>query len=610
MKRCEGFLDSVPDGLLVADTDGRIQLVNGYLEAQFGYGRDELLGEPVETLLPERYRDEHARARERYGESADGSPTDAALTLYARRKDGSEFPVRIGLSRMRVGGQTEVVESIRDQSPEESARTTGTESDHHEREYQFQRLVDGVEEHAIFLLAPDGLVTTWNDGARAINGYAREEILGEHVSVFYTDEDCEAGVPEQTLERARTHGSVVDEGWRIRKDGSRFWASVTITAIDEDGELQVYAEVTRDMTAKREHEEELQRERDLVERIIQTSPIGIGVLSPTGELLQVNDRAAEIFGTPRRWRDYQLGELPVYDELGVRIPREQTAFRQVLETGDAVLDRTVEVECADGDRRWLVVHSAPLTDDDRTVEGVVVVTEDVTVFKEYERELTRQNVRLEEFASVVSHDLRNPLLVARTSLDLARRSQAAADFDRIEAAHERMAALIYDMLTLARTGHPVEETTPVDLASAVELAWEAVQSDDATLAVSVDGYSVEADRARLRQLLENLLMNAVVHGGSDVTVSVGLLGDEPGFYVADDGPGLPSGTETEIFDHGYSTSDEGFGFGLSVVRDVADAHGWTVEPTESEAGGARFDVLLAKASQPQSLGRRSSQSTE
>jgi signal transduction histidine kinase len=201
--------------------------------------------------------------------------------------------------------------------------------------------------------------------------------------------------------------------------------------------------------------------------------------------------------------------------------------------------------------------------------------------------LRQQNDTLEEFASVVSHDLRGPLEVIRGSVELARRTDDLTHLDRCETAIERMETLIDDLLTMARAGLAIDETTAVDLRTQVTQCWQTLATADATLDVVTDS-TVRADESRLRQLLENLVRNAVDHGGPDVTITVGDLAD--GFYVEDDGPGIPAAERDRVFEHGYSTTDDGTGFGLAIVAEIADAHGWTVSVTESEAGGARFEV--------------------
>jgi signal transduction histidine kinase len=211
---------------------------------------------------------------------------------------------------------------------------------------------------------------------------------------------------------------------------------------------------------------------------------------------------------------------------------------------------------------------------------------------EQEQELKRQNQRLERFASVVSHDLRNPLNAARSMAEtVVAETEEGDEFYRetrhIQRAHDRMEEIIADVLTLARQGQSVDETEPVSLADVADGCWETVGTADGTLTVET-GRTVEADRSRLRQLLENLFRNSIEHVGGDATVTVGEL--EDGFYVADDGPGIPEDVGEDIFEMGYTTNQEGTGFGLNIVKEVAEAHGWTVTSTDSESGGARFEI--------------------
>lgn len=207
-----------------------------------------------------------------------------------------------------------------------------------------------------------------------------------------------------------------------------------------------------------------------------------------------------------------------------------------------------------------------------------------------ERELTTQNRRLDDFVSIVSHDLRNPLNIAQGRLSLAREDAAERGDDHLDVvarALDRMETLIEDLLTLAREGGQVDDLEPIDVADLFGNCWDTVETATATL--TVDGTrSIRAGRSRLRQLFENLIRNAVEHGGENVTVSVG--GTDAGFYVEDDGVGIPPERREAVFDAGYSTSRNGTGFGLHIVEQVVDAHGWTVAVTESEGGGTRFEV--------------------
>jgi len=217
----------------------------------------------------------------------------------------------------------------------------------------------------------------------------------------------------------------------------------------------------------------------------------------------------------------------------------------------------------------------------------------------------RQNERLGAFTSVVSHDLRNPLSVLVGSLPLAEETGEAEHFERCYDALDRMERLIDDLLRLAREGEAVDSPAPVDLAAVARDAWDTVDTADATLRVETE-VTVLADESRLRQLVENLVRNAVehgstsprsqapedaiTHGGGAVGVTVGDLPDADGFFLADDGPGVPESNRERVFESGFSTSTDGTGFGLAIVSEIASAHGWSVSLTENAAGGARLEV--------------------
>ncbi|WP_248516262.1 sensor histidine kinase [Salinarchaeum laminariae] len=241
--------------------------------------------------------------------------------------------------------------------------------------------------------------------------------------------------------------------------------------------------------------------------------------------------------------------------------------------------------------------------------GSVLSLEDVTAAEESRRALERQTERLDRFASVVAHDLRNPLNVAEGHLELAQdridagRSSAevsdepagAADgslAEHLEAAAEaleRMEALIDDLLTLARQGQDIDEVETVAIGDLATDCWTTVESQDASLTVQSNP-TVDADPDRVRQLLENLFRNAIEHGGDDVTITVGALASVDGFFVEDDGPGIPEEDREEVFEAGMTTNPDGTGFGLAIVSEIVDAHGWSIALTAANDGGARFEI--------------------
>jgi signal transduction histidine kinase len=217
--------------------------------------------------------------------------------------------------------------------------------------------------------------------------------------------------------------------------------------------------------------------------------------------------------------------------------------------------------------------------------GFLTLT-DVTDRHERIRSLVAERDRLDEFASIVSHDLRNPLEVARIRLDAAERTGEEAHFRKAEAAHDRMEQIIEDVLTLARRGDVIDDVEAVGLGAVARAAWGTVSADGASLSVADDA-TVEADGDRLQELLENLFRNAVEHAGPAVGITVGRT--DGGFYVADDGPGVPEGDREKVFEPGVSTGEDGTGLGLPIVKRIAAAHGWDVALASAEDGGARFE---------------------
>ncbi|WP_440766644.1 response regulator [Natronorubrum sp. DTA7] len=252
----------------------------------------------------------------------------------------------------------------------------------------------------------------------------------------------------------------------------------------------------------------------------------------------------------------------------------------------------------DGTMFWNEVTIAPIGGNGESGLHFVGFQTDVTRRKLAEERLNRQNDLLNEFASTVSHDLRGPLVIATGYLELVR-EQIDDDvpyLDDVQAAHERMGTLIDDMLSLARAGTVATETASVSLAAIADTAWNTSSHVDSTLEIEVDERTtLRADETRLVQLLENLFGNSLVHGttgGRDgekptVTVTVGTL--EDGFFVEDDGSGVPATDRDVIFEPGYTTG-EGTGLGLRIVKDIVDAHGWDVSIGEGSTGGARFEI--------------------
>ncbi|WP_435317722.1 two-component system sensor histidine kinase NtrB [Haloarchaeobius sp. TZWSO28] len=231
-------------------------------------------------------------------------------------------------------------------------------------------------------------------------------------------------------------------------------------------------------------------------------------------------------------------------------------------------------ERADGSVFWAICTVAPILNGGP--HGFTIVSHDETARKQYQRMLERQNDRLKEFTDILSHDLRTPLSVVNLRLDLYRDTDDASHLDDIEAVTDRMERLIVDLLSVARQGGMVKNPVRTDLADVIETASVGTLPESATLLYD-EVPPILASPDRLCQVFENLFRNAVDHGGETVTLRVGPL--EDGFYVEDDGPGIPEEYCDNVFDHGFTTREDGHGFGLSVVRTIIGAHGWDIEAT-------------------------------
>ncbi|MFB6219074.1 MAG: PAS domain S-box protein [Halobacteriaceae archaeon] len=302
----------------------------------------------------------------------------------------------------------------------------------------------------------------------------------------------------------------------------------------------------------------------------------------------VGDQPAFTGGDSLAWQAFREGEIHSYDD--VRTVADRHAAEPAIRS---------ELILPLGDQGVMLVGSTAVgafDDLDASLARILAANTEAALaradrearLREKRTELERQNERLDEFASLVSHDLRNPLNIADGYLDLVADDCDSEHLPPARAAIDRMDGMIEDLLALARQGRAVEETEPVALDAVVRECWDTIATADADIVVDTD-LTVEADRSRLRHLLENLLRNAVEHTDRAVTVRVGALDGGDGFYVEDDGPGIPEGEHERVFEAGY-TDDGGIGVGLKIVAEVVAAHGWEVAVTEGAEGGARFEV--------------------
>jgi PAS domain S-box-containing protein len=341
---------------------------------------------------------------------------------------------------------------------------------------------------------------------------------------------------------------------------------------------------------------EVRETRERFRKLLSDSADYIHVVTPDGTIQYITPSVERVLG-------YDPDSLVGENVLGYLHPEDRGSVAEGVEEILADPDSEVTVEGRaqhrDGSWRWIEAKSRNLLEDP-TIGGIVTNARDVTERRDRQRRLERQNDRLERFAGLISHDLRNPLNVATGRLELVADDCDHPQIEAVSESLDRMERLIDGLVTLARADLEPEQPERTDLAATVEHCWANVATGGAVLTVDTDR-TVLAEPARLERLLENLLRNSVEHGvtgapsgdrgGSDPTAAVSVtVGDRPdGFYVADDGPGIPPDERERVFDLGYTTTEDGSGLGLHIVRQIAEAHGWTVTATGSEAGGARFE---------------------
>ncbi|MCT9098294.1 PAS domain S-box protein [Haloarchaeobius sp. HME9146] len=434
----------------------------------------------------------------------------------------------------------------------------------------------------IAMFDEDGQFIYANQAFAEMYGYTTEELLKERWKLLFDPEDRE--YIENTIMPAVPHkGRWSDELVQRRKDGSPVHVSVALSYAENGTMICVAFDISEEYEAERLLDEEKERFELLIEAITEYA---IFSMDPEGLVTTWNSGSERING-------YHHGEI-IGEKFSILYTTEDVTNgvpeRQLEHARDEgpVHEKGWRVRRG-GFRYWADFTLTAVNDENGAHRGFVCVLRDMTDQLERERQLQQRVRQLDEFAGILSHDLRNPLSTAKVSLDLAAEDadQATDHIARADRALDRIDALIQSLLELARKGETVSDFEQVSLVECAQLAWDTVDAPDATLDVDPDTDSIEGDAERVQTLFENLFRNAVDHGGQTVTVHVGETPEY--FFVEDDGPGIPPADRAKVFDYGYTGDPDGTGFGLAIVKSIAGAHGWDVTVSESEMGGARFE---------------------
>jgi len=452
-------------------------------------------------------------------------------------------------------------------------------------EYQHQLTQATARLEALFENSPDminihdmeGNITDPNPLLCEEMGYDEDELTD--MKVWELDQEMNPHKAHTLWEGMNQGDRKRIEGVYQRRDGSELPVEVHIRYLYVDGEDR-FMVISRDITERKKQEQQLQQERDRFRAVFEEAFDTMVLADEDGQYIKVNKSATELFRHPE-------------DELIGRSIREfapedfdfEMAWQEFQQSEKEL--GTFPLVRPNGDER-IIEYAARR---DIIPDQHLSVLRDVTERKQREQKLNRQNEQLDEFASLVSHDLRNPLNVASGHLEIARKDCDSEHLEPVKRALDRMNTLTEDLLMLARQGETIDDLEPVDIAVLVEGCWQNVETADATLVIDVNR-TIYTDKSRLKQLVENLVRNAVEHGGDAVTVTVGELDD--GFYIEDNGPGIPEHEHDDVFDAGYSTNKEGTGFGLSIVKQIVNAHDWEIHVAEGSEGGARFEISSVK----------------
>jgi PAS domain S-box-containing protein len=485
-------------------------------------------------------------------------------------------------------------------------------------EERFRLLVDAVEEYAIFMLSPEGIVVSWNSGAQRSKGYRADEIIGRHFRNFYPLAQQEARHPEYELERALNDGHYSEEGWRIRKDGSRFWAHVLITAVfDDAGQHIGFAKVTRDISANREADEALRQSEERFRLLVEAvGDYAIFMLDPRGRVVSWNTGAQRSTG-------YTSREI-IGQHFSIFYPPEsQAAEHPDEELEIALRDGRYEEEGwrvrKDGSRYWANVLITAVYNDVGEHIGFAKVTRDRTEQRraEQEREQTNAalaalNARLQQAASdqsqflaVTAHELRTPGAVLRGSADtLSRHWADRGDHERagllagMTSSADRLGRLLNDLLTASKLDanalnlRPVRTPVAELVGVAVDNARAARPGVDIQIHELPDA-DVMVDPSRFGQAIDNLIGNGVAHGAPPVTLSAVVDEGMAQFRVNDSGTGVDPDVLPRLFER-FATADNvrGTGLGLFISHAIVETHGGHLTVASTVGVGTVFRLVL------------------
>ena len=556
-------IETAREGISILDEDGRFIYVNETYGELYGYDPEAMIGEHWELL----YRDDdvaqiHNEILPEVIESGHWRGTTTGL-----RADGSTFLEDHALATTE---HDELVCTVRNLDEGEEGRFLDT---------LLQSLPD-----LLYAFDSDGTLVRWNAQLAEVTGYSEDELEAMSATDFVPGDEAERITEtfETILEDRRS--MTVQSALRT-KAGNRIPYEFTASSLeDATGAVHGVIGVGRDITERREFRRKLRLFRNAVE----DTGHSIYFTDRSGTIEYVNPAFEETTGYSAQ---EAIGMTPRMLKSGEHDREFYEELWETILSGDVWRNEIVNRDKS-GERYVVDQTIAPIENDDGDITHFVAINADVTSQRESEETIKRQNERLEEFASIVTHDLRTPLNVATGRVELASAECESEHHGVIADALDRMERLVDDVLWLSAEGRQIGTTEPVELREMIEAAWTiaADKADEAELIYEQanDRALIEADPDRLRQVFENLLTNAIEHAGPDVTVRVETT--DTGFAIEDDGPGVPRENRHRVFDTGHTTAQQGTGLGLSIVEQIVEGHDWDIRITDANNGGARFEI--------------------
>ncbi|HEV7331600.1 MAG TPA: PAS domain S-box protein [Flavisolibacter sp.] len=626
---CQLLIQSIGDAILFLDQDGYIQYINPATTSLTGFSDSDLMNQPLSKL----YTAADGSMKAAYEISMAQKQGKFMSEGWKLRKDGSQFWSELTLypvkDKNEIVGFSCLLRNVSERKK--------NELDLRQSEERYRLMVESVKDYAIFMLDSTGHIMSWNEGAKRLKGYHTSEIIGKHFSIFYTAEDLDSKKPERELKIAVATGKYEEEGWRIRKNGSLFWANIVITALFNDqNQLIGFSKVTRDLTDRKYYDESLRQSEERYRALVeQLTDYGIFMLDEKGRIISWNEGAKRILG-------YTAEEI-IGKYVSIFFPEEDIINGKPTHELKVAKEKGKYEEEGwrirkDGSRFWANVVVTAVYNSQGVHIGFSKVTRDLTERKEAERALKQSyeryrqlanelreantglqyaNQELEQFTSIVSHDLQEPIRTIKSFLQLIDIKLSQGQYNDLTlyiqksiGAANRMRELIQNLLhysQLAKNEVVMEKIAVMDVVNeALQNLKSAVEKSGASIAVESEVEEFEGDRVQMVQLIQNLLSNALKFSSNEnpqVTIRCQKEGGHVKFSIADNGIGIAASDMNKVFEIFRRLHTEkvypGTGIGLAICKKIVDRHRGRIWP-ESEIGkGTTFHFTLNEEAEVQ-----------